>query len=118
MIYLVAIISIFLGSIAQYFLKMAMNEIAVFERKTLFDILLKLFSNFPIYAGLICYALSMIFWLYVLKYMELSKAYPLVSIGYIFTLFISYFLLDESIPIIRILGVIIICIGVLLISKS
>lgn len=118
MVYFIAFISILLGSIAQYFLKIAMSEITVLQRNSPFEIIVKLLSNLPLYAGLACYGLSMIFWLYVLKHIELSKAYPMVSIGYIFTLFIGNFFLDESIPPIRILGVIIICIGVLLISKS
>lgn len=116
MVYLTAFISIFLGSIAQYYLKIAMNRITI--EKSFFDVFSKLFSSIPLYMGLICYALSMVFWLYVLKHIELSKAYPMVSVGYIFTLFIGYFLLGESIPPIRIIGVIVICIGVFLISKS
>lgn len=118
MVYFIAFISILLGSIAQYYLKIAMSEITVLQRNSLIDIIVKLLSNLPLYTGLACYGLSMIFWLYVLKHMELSKAYPMVSIGYIFTLFIGHFLLGESIPPIRIIGVIIICIGVFIISKS
>lgn len=118
MVYIIALISILLGSIAQYFLKIAMSDTTILQRNSLIDIIVKLLSNFPIYAGLTCYGLSMLFWLYVLKHLELSKAYPMVSIGYIFTLLIGNYFLEENIPPVRIIGVIIICIGVFLISKS
>lgn len=116
MVYVAAFISIFFGSIAQYYLKIGMSR--VIFTNNLSDIIYKLLSNIPLYVGLAFYALSMIFWLYVLKNMELSKAYPMVSVGYIFTLLIGYFMLEETIPPIRIIGVFIICFGVFLISRS
>lgn len=54
-------------------------------------------TSLTIIIGLTCYGLSMFFWLYVLSQMELSKAYPLVSLGYVITLFLGYWLLGESI---------------------
>lgn len=114
--YIIALISIALGSIAQYFLKVGMSAMpqdGTFMQKCTYAL-----TSLHVWAGLTCYGLSMVFWLYVLSQMELSKAYPLVSLGYVFTLIISYCALHETINVWRVAGVAFIMIGVLCISKS
>lgn len=71
-----------------------------------------------IWLGIISYGLSLLFWLYVLSKMELSKAYPLVSLGYVFSMVFAYLWLDESITALKIAGVILIITGVVCISKG
>lgn len=114
MIYIIALISILLGSIAQYLLKIGMTSINL-DKKL---ILKSLVTNIPLLGGISCYGLSMIFWLYVLSKLELSKAYPLVSLGYVFTLLLGYFLLHESVNNYKILGISLIILGVIFITKS
>jgi multidrug transporter EmrE-like cation transporter len=115
--YILALISILLGSLAQYLLKLGMNRLSENNDST-FDILRSCMTNIPLWGGLTCYGLSMFFWLFVLSQMELSKAYPLVSIGYVFTLFLGYFLLGEQITNYKTGGISLIIIGVILISKG
>lgn len=117
MIYIIALISILLGSIAQYFLKIGISSISM-DNKKIIMILIEVITNLPFIGGILCYGLSMIFWLHVLSKLELSKAYPLVSLGYIFTLLLGYFLLHENINNYKILGVVFIVVGVILIAKS
>lgn len=116
MIYLWALISILLGAIAQYLLKIGMAHVNYeLGFKHLFrDVI----SNLPLWGGISCYGLSMVFWLYVLSKMELSKAYPMVSLGYVFTLIIGYFLLNESINTFKIVGILLIVCGVYFITKG
>ena len=114
--YLMAFISIFLGAIAQYLLKLGANGIVL--RKTLGGIMLDCIKNLPLISGIILYGISLLFWLYTLSQMELSKAYPLVSLGYILTLFLGYFLLDEPLNMSKILVVLFIVIGVFFITQS
>lgn len=114
MIYIIALISILLGSIAQYLLKIGMTSVNL-DKKL---IIKSLVTNIPLLGGISCYGLSMIFWLYVLSKLELSKAYPLVSLGYVFTLLLGYFLLHESVNNYKILGISLIILGVIFITKS
>lgn len=116
MTYIIALISILLGSFAQYFLKVGMNAIDM--GKDAMSVIKSVLSNQAVWGGLICYGLSMVFWLVVLSRLEMSKAYPLVSLGYIFAIVIGYFLLDESVNMMKILGVVAIVIGVVLIARS
>lgn len=115
--YFIALISILLGSFAQYFLKLGMNNISG-HNMSLWNRIIQVITNISIWEGLSCYALSLFLWLYVLSTMELSKAYPMVSLGYVLTLFIGYFYLDESITTYKIAGIILICIGVCVLVKG
>lgn len=73
MIYVLALISIILGAIAQYLLKVGMNAIPLDSGKGIAFILKEAVTNIPLLGGLTCYGLSMIFWLYVLSQMELKQ---------------------------------------------
>lgn len=79
---------------------------------------LQIVSSWPVLVGLGCYGLSSIFWLVTLKRMDLSLAYPMVSIGYILVLLSGALLFHESIPPIRWWGMGLIMIGVIFVSRS
>lgn len=117
MVYVIALISILLGAFAQYFLKVGMNRMNALSPHTTWELVQQMLSNLSLWGGISCYGLSMLFWLYVLSRMELSRAYPLVSLGYVFTLIIGYYLLGESISIMKLLGVALIIGGVFCISQ-
>ena len=76
-----------------------------------------LFEPFVI-AGLGCYVISVGIWMFVLSKCEVSFAYPFLSIGYVVTAVGGYYMFSESLTITRILGILTICLGVVLISKT
>lgn len=112
--YLAALVSIFLGAFAQYFFKLGVSKIKLALDHSFWQVV----QNFQIWTGLFLYGLSVIVWFYVLSQLELSKAYPLVSIGYILTLFIGYFWLGETLTLFKLIGIAFIVIGVVFISNS
>ena len=114
--YIVALISIILGSVAQYFLKMGVITITE-KPKSLSEIIKSGLINIHLWSGLFFYGLSLLLWFYVLSKMELSKAYPLVSLGYVFTLILGYFFLNEGVTITKITGVILVMIGVVVLTR-
>jgi multidrug transporter EmrE-like cation transporter len=65
-----------------------------------------------------CYCLSIGIWLIVLSRLEVSAAYPLLSIGYIITAVVGYFFLHENVDSSRIAGIALICVGIVFISRS
>ena len=67
--------------------------------------------------GLVCYALGAALWLQVLARWDVSKAYPLVGLGFVLTLLIGL-LLGEAVSWRRVLGVLMICVGVVLVAKT
>ena len=117
MSYFIAFISIFLGAIAQYLLKLGVAKLSLIRSIELGYVVKVFFLNLSLLGGLLCYGLSMIFWLYVLSKMELSKAYPMVSLGYIVTLFLGYFFLNEPISLSKTFGILLIMIGVYFVTR-
>lgn len=65
----------------------------------------------------LCALSSLFIWMYVLKRYEFSVAYPLLSISYIIGLLSAHFILHETIPATRWLGVLIVMVGVYFIVK-
>ena len=68
--------------------------------------------------GLFCYGLGFLVWLIVLSKAEVSYAYPLISLGYVFTAVLAWFLFGEALTEIRMVGIVIICLGVFLIARN
>ncbi len=75
-------------------------------------------TNVWLWGAMICYALSIFLWMSVLSKVEVSYAYPFLSVGYVVSAVAGYALFNENLSPIRIAGIIVICIGVILISRS
>jgi len=69
-------------------------------------------------AGLSCYAISTFLWLWVLSRKELSWAYPILSIGYVLVVVMSWLLFKDHLSPLRVAGLALICVGVVLVGKS
>lgn len=109
-----------LNAAAQLLLKAAMTSIGHFDFiwGNFIPILSKILFNPFFMMGLGCYILSMFTWLMVLSRAEVSMAYPLTSIAFILTPLGAYLFLDEIISPTRIVGIIVIIVGVWLVTRS
>ncbi len=111
--YIVTLLSISLSSVAQLLLKKGAAQAAGFD----FASVMKLFTNLNILLGLSGYAASAVLWIYVLNRMKLSIAYPLASLGYIFTSVLAVLFLDEKISGNQIAGLLLIIAGVVVLVR-
>ena len=68
--------------------------------------------------GFALYGAASLMWLRVLSEMELSLAYPLVSLSYAFSLVIGRWLFQDQLSVARIVGVAIIILGAYVVSRS
>lgn len=111
---------VFLNACAQLFLKLGMTRVGEFHftLDNLWPIGWKVATNYFVILGLFCYVISVIVWLMVLSRVPVGVAYPMVSIGYIITAIAGYFLLDEMLTPIRMIGIFVIILGVYLVAKS
>lgn len=75
-------------------------------------------TNVYLWASGVCYVVSILLWLVVLSKVDVSYAYPFLSIGYILSAVVGYFAFQEAVTPMRIAGIIVICVGVVLISRS
>lgn len=71
-----------------------------------------------IVAGLFCYVLSVGIWIVALSRVDVSVAYPMLSIGYVVNAFAAYWLFGEVLTPMRIGGITVILIGVVMISRT
>ncbi|NVD41141.1 transporter [Ensifer sp. HO-A22] len=71
-----------------------------------------------VFAGLATFVISMASHLYVLSKVELSFAYPFLSLAYVAVAFFAYFIFREDLNAWRIAGIAFICVGTVLIAQS
>ena len=116
----IILIGVFLNACAQLFIKKGMLLIGAIVPSLagIMGMIPKVVTNLYVLSGLACYVLSVLVWMVVLSKVEVSLAYPFLSIGYIVTAFVGYFFLGESINIYKISGIIVICLGICLLYKS
>lgn len=111
--------SVFLGAMGQVLVKLGATNLTLdFSSKYILSSILSILKNVPVMCGIISYGISFLLWIKVLSKVELSYAYPMVSLGYVIVMIFSYFLFKENISLLRVIGVIFIIIGVVLISRS
>jgi len=114
------LISVLGGAIGQILLKKGMNTMGAMTLSIseLGSILWRIATNPFVVVGLFIYVISVIFWLVALSRVDLSYAYPFASLSYVIMLIASWWIFDENISLMRLIGTIIIGIGVWLISRS
>ncbi len=68
--------------------------------------------------GLLMYVIGTFFWLITLSRLDLSFAYPFVSLNQVLVFIASWLVLHEEVNPLRALGMFVICIGILLVARS
>lgn len=111
---------VLLNAIAQLLLKAGAGSLAQVELRVsnAMAIAGKLVFNVPIIAGLGCYALSVVFWILALARVEVSVAYPMLSLGYVVNALAAWWLFDENLSGTRLAGIGVILVGVWLVARS
>lgn len=105
----------------QVSLKTGMNEVGKIDvsiETNYVDTAKKVASKPIIWFGLFLYGLGAIVWLVVLSRVDLSFAYPMLSISYVLIVIISIVRFGEQITFSRIIGTLLICTGVIFITRS
>lgn len=120
MIFGLILLGVLLNASAQIMLKMGMTQIGSFgfSMTNVIPISLKVIGNLPIISGLVMYVMSVVVWLLVLSRVQVSFAYPMLSIGYIVNAIAAYYLFGEPLTSIRVMGIFIIIAGVYLVAQS
>lgn len=117
---IIACMSIALSVAAQFTLKVGMSGDAIaalmaqpLGPRSLFAIL----TDKYVFLGFLLYGIGAIVWLGVLAKWDVSKAYPLVGLGFVFTVGIGV-MIGEGVTLNRVFGVALICAGVFLVGRS
>ena len=117
--FLLLFFNVLLTVIGQILFKHGMNTIGrITNLRDAVSKLTQAFLNPYILSGIGIYGFTTLVWLIILSRVKLSIAYPMLSSGYVLSILFSWMLFKESIPKIRIIGALIICIGVYLVAQG
>lgn len=110
--YALLLVSIILGVGGQLLLKQGMLKQPNFQLGDIFA----LTHNFHVIGGFGCYGISVLLYFKVLADIDLSVAYPTVSLGYVLVILVSKMFFKEVVSLTRWTAIMIICIGVALVG--
>ncbi|HEY3808959.1 MAG TPA: SMR family transporter [Steroidobacteraceae bacterium] len=111
---------VLLNAVAQLLLKAGSRAIAgvAVNLGNAWTLIERVIVNPPIIGGLICYAVSVVVWILALARVDVSVAYPMLSIGYVVNAAAAWLLFGEQLGTSRLAGIGIIIVGVWLVARS
>lgn len=115
---------VLLNAFAQLLLKAGVNNVTAAIGKfsytvdNLWPVGLRLATQLPILGGLTCYVISVVVWILGLSRVDVSVAYPLLSLGYVLNAAAAWYLFGEAVTPMRMAGIGIIIVGVYVLTRS
>jgi multidrug transporter EmrE-like cation transporter len=118
--FLLVLTGVLLNAAAQLLLKAGTNAIGHFDftLANAVPIGLRVALEPHILGGLGCYVVSVAVWIMALSRVEVSIAYPMLSLGYVVSAAAAWALFGESVNALRLTGIAVIIVGVVLVARS
>jgi multidrug transporter EmrE-like cation transporter len=114
------LVGVLLNAAAQLLIKSGTNVLGKFsfEQDKLVTLAFNVITEYHIVAGLFCYVISVGIWIVALSKLEVSVAYPMLSIGYLVNALAAWYLFGEVLSLQKIAGIFIIIFGVIMVARS
>ena len=111
---------VLLNAVAQLALKASVSDTGVIslDMQSLLSSAGTLVSNLWLWVGLTCYAISVVVWILALSRVDVSIAYPMLSIGYILNAVAASHLFNEPMGVGKVIGIGVIILGVYILARS
>jgi multidrug transporter EmrE-like cation transporter len=111
---------VLLNAAAQLLLKAGTNAVGrfAFSLENALPVGWKLATEPHILGGLTCYVVSVVIWIMALSRVEVSIAYPMLSVGYAVNAVAAWYLFGEAVSLTRLAGIGIIIVGVYVVARS
>lgn len=114
-----ALLSVVCSVVAQLLVKKGIDALGNVDFTIgMFRAYTRIFTSPFVLAGTGVYVGAILLWLYSLSKLNLSVAYPLVSVSYVLAVLGAWIFLGEQVPPMRWIGVGVVCVGVSLIGVS
>jgi multidrug transporter EmrE-like cation transporter len=111
--------SLFFNVAAQLLLRSAMIAIgSVTNREELIASFPAIVSNVKLWLGVSSFVVSTFFWIMALSKFEVSFAYAFLSLGFVFVTIFAFFVFHEHVTPLRVVGIALICVGIICVSRS
>ena len=114
----IIITSVLCNAFAQILMKKGIMEIGAVQLSNLRHSLMLVFFCPWIWGAMTCFILSLFLWLIVLSRVDVSYAFPFNSIGYVVVALLGHCLFNEQMNSYKIIGLIVICIGIVLLNQK
>ena len=113
-------LGVMLNAAAQILMKLGTNAIGHFEfsAENILPIGLKLATEWHIIVALFCYAISVVVWILALSRVPVSIAFPMLSMAYVVNAIAAWYLLNEAFNPVKLVGMGVIILGVVIISRA
>ena len=118
--FLLILTGVMLNAGAQLLLKAGVTPLGALslDMATLLPTALKVLRQWQIIAGLGCYVVSVGVWIVGLSRVEVSLAYPMLSLGYVVNAAAAWWLFGEALGPTRCAGMLLILAGVFVMARS
>ncbi|AEM49852.1 MULTISPECIES: SMR family transporter [Gammaproteobacteria] len=113
--------SVALNASAQLFLRKGMPNVSLVTNQGVLELAqgaIRIVFNPWVFSGLSCYAISIVLWMYVLSKVQVSFAYPFLSVGYVIVVGAAYLFFREPVSVMKLAGIALICAGVVLVARG
>ena len=115
------ILAVSAGTIGDILLAKGMKEmgdISAMNLRGILNVAIQALTTPKLIIGTIMLAIFFFLWLAVLSWEDLSVALPMQALNYVLVAFLSQYFLGETVSPMRWAGTILVCLGVMLITKS
>lgn len=119
--FIVMLLAVTAGTIGDILLAKGMKEIgdiSAMNLRGILEVALKALTTPKLILGTAMLAVFFFLWLAVLSWEDLSVALPMQALNYVLVAFLSQYFLGEVVTPLRWAGTILVCTGVMLITKS
>lgn len=119
---LLVLTSVVLSSGSQIMLKYGMTRpaigVALANKASPWASFQAIATSPAVWAGMVCFGLSAVVWLFVLAKIPLSTAYPFVALGIAITVVGGRFLFLEPVSLLKLVGISLVIAGVVCVGNS
>ncbi len=118
--FLLILTGVLLNAVAQLALKASVKGMGAISLSLSGSsgVALRLMSEPWLWVGLFCYGISVVIWILALSRVDVSIAYPMLSIGYVVNAFAAWMLFGEVLSVAKLAGIGIIIIGVYILARA
>jgi drug/metabolite transporter (DMT)-like permease len=95
-----------------------MGDISAMNLRGIMDTIIRALTNPKLIFGTALLAVFFFLWLAVLSWEDLSVALPMQALNYVLVAFLSQYFLGEVVSPLRWAGTVLVCVGVMMITKS
>jgi len=110
------LVGILVGSLGGILFKLGAQELS--HEQPIGHVIWSAITNYKIVLAFILYLWPSFIWIYLLKSMDLSLLQPMFALVYVVTPVLAVLVLRETVSLQRLFGILIICAGVYVVSKS